>query len=51
MKTHDSPARALNPVAYAAISVDGITIVSREAGDPVNPKPVLLHGFQVVPAS
>ena len=45
MRTHDSPARALNPVAYAAISVDGITIASREAGDPVNPKLVLLHGF------
>ena len=45
MTTHDSPTRALNPVAYAAISVDGITIAFREAGDPVNPKLVLLHGF------
>jgi pimeloyl-ACP methyl ester carboxylesterase len=33
------------PVTYASIPVDGLTIAYREAGDPANPKLVLLHGF------
>jgi pimeloyl-ACP methyl ester carboxylesterase len=33
------------PVTYASIAVDGLNIAYREAGDPTNPKLVLLHGF------
>ena len=33
------------PVTYASIPVDGLTIAYREAGEPANPKLVLLHGF------
>ena len=33
------------PVTYASIEVDGLNIAYREAGDPTNPKLVLLHGF------
>jgi len=36
---------AIKPVKYGSVSVDGITIAYREAGDPANPKLVLLHGF------
>ncbi len=32
-------------VAYRSIKVDGLNIAYREAGDPKNPKLVLLHGF------
>jgi len=32
-------------VIYGTIAVNGISIAYREAGDPVNPKLVLLHGF------
>jgi pimeloyl-ACP methyl ester carboxylesterase len=32
-------------VRYGTVSVDGLTIAYREAGDPANPKLVLLHGF------
>ena len=32
-------------VRYGSVPVDGITIAYREAGDPANPKLVLLHGF------
>jgi len=32
-------------VAYGNIPVDGLNIAYREAGDPANPKLVLLHGF------
>ena len=32
-------------VRYGSIPVDGLTIAYREAGDPTNPKLVLLHGF------
>jgi pimeloyl-ACP methyl ester carboxylesterase len=33
------------PVRYGSISVDGLHIAYREAGDPANPRLVLLHGF------
>ena len=33
------------PVAYSTIKIDGLNIAYREAGDPKNPKLVLLHGF------
>jgi len=33
------------PVSYGSIPVDGLNIAYREAGDPANPKLVLLHGF------
>src|SRR5438270_13622152 len=32
-------------VAYKSIKVDGLNIAYREAGNPANPKLVLLHGF------
>ncbi len=32
-------------VTYGSIAVDGLQIAYREAGDPTNPKLVLLHGF------
>jgi pimeloyl-ACP methyl ester carboxylesterase len=32
-------------VRYGSLPVDGLTIAYREAGDPTNPKLVLLHGF------
>ncbi len=34
-----------NTVTYGSIAVDGLNIAYREAGDPTNPKLVLLHGF------
>lgn len=35
----------LRSVTYGSIAVDGLNIAYREAGDPANPKLVLLHGF------
>src|SRR5215208_423388 len=35
----------VTPVRYGSLSVDGLNIAYREAGDPANPKLVLLHGF------
>jgi pimeloyl-ACP methyl ester carboxylesterase len=32
-------------ITFASIAVDGLNIAYRQAGDPVNPKLVLLHGF------
>lgn len=32
-------------VTYGVLAVDGLNIAYREAGDPANPKIVLLHGF------
>ena len=32
-------------ITYGSIAVDGLNIAYRQAGDPVNPKLVLLHGF------
>ena len=39
------PAPAAATVSYSSIQVDGLKIAYREAGDPKNPKLVLLHGF------
>lgn len=38
-------ARVADTVSYGSIKVDGLNIAYREAGDPRNPKLVLLHGF------
>ncbi|MEO8058956.1 MAG: alpha/beta hydrolase [Burkholderiales bacterium] len=38
-------ALAAATVSYSSIQVDGLKIAYREAGDPKNPKLVLLHGF------
>lgn len=38
-------ATAATNVSYSSIQVDGLKIAYREAGDPKNPKLVLLHGF------
>ena len=35
----------LSVVTYGTLPVDGVNIAYREAGDPANPKLVLLHGF------
>jgi pimeloyl-ACP methyl ester carboxylesterase len=35
----------ITPVRYGSIAVDGLNIAYREAGNPANPKLVLLHGF------
>jgi pimeloyl-ACP methyl ester carboxylesterase len=45
MKTHDSNAPASKLVEFATWSIRGVNIAYREAGDPSNPKLVLLHGF------
>jgi pimeloyl-ACP methyl ester carboxylesterase len=45
MKTQDSPAASSNFVKHESLSVDGLNIAYREAGDAANPKLVLLHGF------
>ena len=37
--------RAAAAVKYSSIKVDGLNIAYREAGNPNNPKIVLLHGF------
>jgi len=34
-----------NPVTYRTVSIDGVDIFYREAGDPARPTVVLLHGF------
>ena len=39
------PAPVAATVSYSSIQVDGLKIAYREAGDPKNPKLVLLHGF------
>ena len=36
---------ALARVTYGSVTVDGLNIAYREAGDPASPKIVLLHGF------
>ncbi len=41
MKTQVAP----NAVKYGSLSVDGLNIAYREAGDPASPKLVLLRGF------
>jgi pimeloyl-ACP methyl ester carboxylesterase len=45
MKTNHVPAITFKTVTYKTLSVDGLNIAYREAGDPANPKLVLLHGF------
>jgi pimeloyl-ACP methyl ester carboxylesterase len=42
---HTENAPALQNVSYRSVIVDGLNIAYREAGDPANPKLVLLHGF------
>ncbi len=34
-----------HPISFGSIQVDGLNIAFREAGNPANPKLVLLHGF------
>jgi pimeloyl-ACP methyl ester carboxylesterase len=36
---------AISPVTYGSLQIDGLNIAYREAGEPANPKLVLLHGF------
>jgi len=38
-------ASTIVPTYYRSTKIDGLNIAYREAGDPVNPKLVLLHGF------
>src|SRR3954454_6583924 len=45
MKIAYSPAVSPKAVTYRTLSVGGVNIAYREAGDPANPKLVLLHGF------
>src|SRR5215467_6566313 len=45
MKTQDSRTASPNTVRYEIALVDGLNIAYREAGNPQNPKVVLLHGF------
>ena len=40
-----SPVAAHGSTTYKTISIDGISVAYREAGDPANPKLVLLHGW------
>ena len=45
MKARDHQPGLLRTVKYDATVVDALSIAYREAGDPQNPKLVLLHGF------
>jgi pimeloyl-ACP methyl ester carboxylesterase len=45
MKTQDLHTASLSTVEYQTVFVDGLNIAYREAGNPQNPKLVLLHGF------
>ena len=45
MKARDQQPGLLRTVKYDATVVDALSIAYREAGDPQNPKLVLLHGF------
>ena len=45
MSTNGSHKVSPNFVKHETITVDGLNIAYREAGDPGNPKLVLLHGF------
>lgn len=45
MKTQGSHTASLSTLEYRTVLVDGLNIAHREAGDPQNPKLVLLHGF------
>lgn len=43
--TPDTPDQDITDARYRSISIQGINIAYREAGDPANPAIVLLHGF------
>jgi pimeloyl-ACP methyl ester carboxylesterase len=45
MKLNYSPSVLTGTVIYNTLSVGGLNIAYREAGNPTNPKLVLLHGF------
>ena len=45
MQPDFTPAVSATTVAYKSITIDGLEIAYREAGDSKNPKIVLLHGF------
>lgn len=45
MKENQSLSASPNTLRYGTLLVDGLNIAYREAGDPANPKIVLLHGF------
>jgi pimeloyl-ACP methyl ester carboxylesterase len=42
---HTENVADLQNVSYRSVIVDGLNIAYREAGDPANPKLVLMHGF------
>jgi len=44
-RTNFAPSVSPKAVKYSALTVDGLNIAYREAGQPGNPKLVLLHGF------
>jgi pimeloyl-ACP methyl ester carboxylesterase len=44
-RTTYTPATSAKAVAYKSIPVEGVDIAYREAGDPADPKLVLLHGW------
>jgi pimeloyl-ACP methyl ester carboxylesterase len=45
MRTQETLDSTKREVSYGTLLVDGLNIAYREAGDPANPKLVLLHGF------
>src|SRR5215475_12851132 len=45
MKTQNARTASPNTLRYETALVDGLNIAYREAGNPQNPKLVLLHGF------
>jgi pimeloyl-ACP methyl ester carboxylesterase len=45
MSANYTPAISSGTVTYQTLSVDGLNIAYREAGNPTHPKLVLLHGF------
>ena len=45
MNTRDTYTASPSTVRHETARVEGLNIAYREAGDPENPKLVLLHGF------
>src|ERR1700733_4040012 len=45
MSANYTPGISARTVTYQTLSVDGLNIAYREAGNPTHPKLVLLHGF------
>ena len=45
MRFEYDPSASSKTVSFKTVEVDGLNIAYREAGDPKNPKLVLLHGF------